>query len=72
MLYSTFETDLPRGAYLNNTLQAPPVSCRGGARFSATIPDWIRIPLPRPFSPQSLSRLGGEGPGEGLVGVTIL
>ncbi len=32
-----FQTNLPGGAYSNSVLQAPPVSCRGGARFPATI-----------------------------------
>ncbi len=57
-------------AYLISVFEAPPVSCRGGARFPATIPDWVRIPLPRPFSPQSRRRRdwGEKGRGRGRWG----
>ncbi len=56
--------------YPISVFEAPPVSCRGGARFPATIPDWIRIPLPRPFSPQSRRRRdwGEKGRGRGRWG----
>ena len=67
------ETDLPRGAYLNNTLQAPPVFVPGWRPgFQLPYPTGSEYPSPGPSPPSRCHGLGGEGPGEGLVGVTIL
>ncbi len=47
-------------SYLISVFEAPPVSCRGGARFPATIPTGSEYPSPGP-SPLSPGDAGTEG-----------
>ena len=52
--------------YLFSASEAAPVLCRGGARYTATIRNCHRAPLPRSFLAQAVFRLGRERTGGGV------